>query len=175
MAKKITITISDHGSNCTGYYLVEYKETGAGSWASLKAYTETVVIPNVADAATYDVRITRVCCDGTASTPETDVIDTTSSTPQLAAPTGFTLTAGGSPQELDAAWTGSASATQYTCQISLTNTFTVIAHTIVTLDPTVTGTWSAAESGTTYHGRVRAEAVGFANSDWSNTDDAVAP
>lgn len=174
MAKQINIVVTDHANQCAGYYLVEWKLTGALAYNSTKKYTDTFSIPNLEDAMTYDVRVTRVCCDGVASTPETDIVDTTTDSTQLDAPLTFVAVAGGASGEIDVSWLAVTNAETYECQLSLTSTFNVIAHTLNTTDPTVSGTITGLTPSTTYYGRVRAAAIGFITSDWSNTDDAVA-
>lgn len=70
MAKKATIPITDHADNCTSYYLVAYKLHDAGSYTSLPyQFTDTVEITNLQDSSTYDVQITRYCCNGLQSDP----------------------------------------------------------------------------------------------------------
>lgn len=174
MAKKINIVVTDHSDNCTGYYLVEWKLTGATAYNSMKAYTDTFDIPNLDEASTYDVRVTRVCCNGASSTPETDIVDTTSDSTQLAAPTTFAMVAGGSSGEIDVSWDDVTDAVAYECQISLTDNFNVIAHILNTLDPLVSGTITGLTPSTLYYGRVRASAPGYVTSDWSATDSATA-
>lgn len=174
MAKQINIVVTDHANQCAGYYLVEWKLTGALAYNSTKKYTDTFSIPNLEDAETYDVRVTRVCCDGVSSTPETDIVDTTSDSPQLDAPLTFVAVAGGSTGEIDVSWLSVTDAENYECQLSLTDDFNVIAHTLITIDPTVSGTISGLTPSATYWGRVRAKAIVFLTSDWSNEDSAIA-
>lgn len=69
MAKKITIPITDHSEHCTGFYLVEYKLSSDSTYSSFMSFTNEVVINNVLDGATYNIRITRNCCDQGVSNP----------------------------------------------------------------------------------------------------------
>lgn len=176
--KNISITIDDHDSTCTLYYLVEYKLTTDTAYQNFTTSTNPIIIRDLADASMYDVCITRYCCNGGTSTAVCDVIDTTSNSPQMDIPAAFTLTAGGGAGELDAAWTAvttPANADTYYCEVSTMSTFNVIAHVLITAHPTVTGTITGAETGVLYYGRVKAQKAGYADSDWSNVDTATAP
>jgi len=70
MAKKITITITDHGTPCTNYYEVQYKPQSGAVWtnAAQGAVTgDTVTLAPIPDNDDWDCRVRRFCCDGTWS------------------------------------------------------------------------------------------------------------
>lgn len=173
-AKNITIPITDHDDNCTTYYLVEYKLSSDSAYTSFQWFNDQIVIGNVLDASEYDVRITRYCCNGATSAPLILLnIDTTTDSPQLAAPAAYTLTPNANPGELDAAWTDAVNATEYISQVAKDASFTVELQTATINDPTVTNLWTGLDTGATYYGRVKARASGYADSDWSNTDTGI--
>lgn len=82
MAVTALIPILDHDSECSLYYLVEYKLSGDASYTSLgnmlpSEYTEgsppitvwKLQIDNLVNDASYDVRVTRYCCNQAFSSP----------------------------------------------------------------------------------------------------------
>lgn len=175
--KKIVIPITDHDANCTTRYLVEWKLTGDTGYSSMIWTNDQIEINNVQDASVYDVRITRYCCNGSISAPLILSVDTTSTSPQLATPSTFTLTPD-SPTvsgQLQAAWLGVANATSYHGILSTLSDFSVIAYYFNVLDPLVTATITGLTPGTLYYGKVLARASGYADSDYSNTDSETAP
>lgn len=100
MAQTVTIPISDHDSECTAFYLVEYKFTGDPGYTFSQQYFDSpIVVNNLADAASYDFRITRQCCNGATGTPTTFTVDTT----PVPVPSLFSATQDGA--DVDLAWT----------------------------------------------------------------------
>ncbi|MBS1771507.1 MAG: hypothetical protein JST82_01515 [Bacteroidetes bacterium] len=72
MAKKITIPVTNHstGGVCTLYYKVDYKPSTESSYITLPLiYSSTIEIPNLSADVTYNILITRFCCDGLQSAP----------------------------------------------------------------------------------------------------------
>lgn len=87
MAKQVTIPVTT--SDCIQYYVVEYKTTGeVGYTFNQQYFTQPIVLENLADDTSYDIRITPYCCDGTVGTPTTTTFGTT----DVPAPTTFELT-----------------------------------------------------------------------------------
>lgn len=173
--KKITIPITDHDENCTQYYLVEYKLTGAAGYSSFHSFTNEVIVSNLEDESTYDVRITRFCCNGSSSAALELEVDTTTDSPQLDAPENFTLEVDETPVtgELIGSWDSVAEAEGYTAQISSTSDFTNIVYIINTAAPLTDSPATGLTPGNTYYGRVKAIASGYTDSDWSNVDSGV--
>lgn len=86
MAKQVTIPVTT--SDCIQYYVVEYKTTGeVGYTFNQQYFTQPIVLENLADDTSYDIRITPYCCDGTVGTPTTTTFGTT----DVPAPTTFLL------------------------------------------------------------------------------------
>lgn len=96
MAKQVTIPVTT--SDCIQYYIVEYKTTGDPGYTFNQQYfVQPIVLENLADTTSYDVRITPYCCDGTVGTPTTTTFDTT----DVPAPTNFILAQVGATVEGD--------------------------------------------------------------------------
>ncbi len=164
MSKKITIPITDHADNCTAYYNVEYKLSTETAYNSFKAFTDRVVLNNVLDTSVYNVRITRYCCNGSSSAPLTLVIDTSTDSPVLDTPTGFSLTPGDT--EIAANCDDVTDATNYVWEIATDPLFTVMYQSFTT---TVSNkTITELTNGTLYHVRVKATASGFADSPYAS-------
>lgn len=162
----IFIDIDDHGTECTAYYLVEYKLTADAGYIALPFQFNTPVeIKGLQANESYDVRVTRFCCNGDQGTPTT----TTISTGSLDAPTGFVATAGS--EEITLVWDNMPDATNYIIQRDTVNTFPAPievyngAHTASVVDNPLT-------PGTQYFYRIKSQASGFADSPYS-TDDAT--
>lgn len=74
---KATIPITDHDTGspmiCTQYYIVEYRPTGVSGWstASPNITAPPIVLEDLVDNISYDLKVTRVCCNGAKSTPTT--------------------------------------------------------------------------------------------------------
>lgn len=78
MARTASIPISDHGSECTQYYEIQYKLVGDSEYTVMPFQTEgTVEINNLLDDSEYNVKIRRYCCNGTYSDFNEFILDTT--------------------------------------------------------------------------------------------------
>lgn len=77
--RSITIPITDDTTECNEGYIVEYKITTDVDYTRVfpDQLGSPVVITGLLDDTLYDVRVTRKCCNGSFSTPTTDVVDTT--------------------------------------------------------------------------------------------------
>lgn len=175
--KKITIPITDHASNCTNYYLVEWKLSSESGYNSTTWPNDQIVISNLQDASVYDVRITRYCCNGGTSAPLILSVDTTTDSPQLTTPNNFELRPDSPPVsgQLVSTWDTVADAEEYIVQVAQDDDFTVGMVEAIVTDPTITYTFTGLDGGEVYYGRVKARASGYADSDWSATDSATAP
>lgn len=167
MARKITIPITDHGTPgvCSVYYSVEYQLNGDTGWTETTTYEPPVVLNNLLDDAEYNIRITRQCCDGVRSTPLLLTVNTTI----LAAPAGFTATAGDVEVVLD--WDDVTGAEAYVLERAEDAAFTVNL-TEVYNDTTSGYTDTSVVNDTTYYYRVKATATYHADSEYS-TDNAT--
>lgn len=82
MAQKATITITDHAGECTAYYYVRYKANGDANWTVMEnQLTDTIVIENLADETTYDIEVTRICCNQGSSLAVADQFTTGATSP----------------------------------------------------------------------------------------------
>lgn len=86
MPKKVTIPIDFPSpitdAECTSSYLVEYKLSSAVSYVSeIQVNPYEVVINNLLDNETYNIRITRNCCGGLVSAPTLIDVDTSTTSP----------------------------------------------------------------------------------------------
>jgi hypothetical protein len=163
MAKKITIPLIDHADNCTGYYLVEYKLTGESGYTSFTSFTDQVVINNLADDSTYDVRITRNCCNGIASAPLVLTVDTETVSPQLDVPDGLALTPGSG--SIAANCDDVTDADLYVWQLAKDDEFTI--HFQEAITAVSNKTFTELDGGDDYYVRVKARASGYADSEWT--------
>jgi hypothetical protein len=169
MAKKITIPLTDHEDNCTGYYLVEYKLTGESGYTSFNAYSDQVVINNLADDSTYDVRITRNCCSGIVSAPLLLTVDTSTVSPELDVPDNLVLTP--DDTEIAADCDNVTDAELYVWHIAKDDEFTVNFQEVVT---TMSNhSFTALDNDVLYYVRVKARASGYADSEWTATETAT--
>lgn len=169
--KTITIPITDHDANCSLSYLVEWKLSTDANYVQDTQFTPPIVIENVLDASTYNVRITRNCCNsGTSAVLAIDV-DTTSNSPVLDKPLNLVLTPGA--ESMDADCDDVVNATQYVFQIAMDDEFTVDFQEQIsaTSDYNFTGLIS----GGVYYVRVKARASGYADSPYSDTATDTVP
>lgn len=78
--KKITIPITVSSppvdGDCTYYYFVEYKLSGDTAYSSFQTTDNPIVIQPVVSGSTYNVRITRYCCNGAVSSATTLDVNT---------------------------------------------------------------------------------------------------
>lgn len=77
--RKATLPIDDDADVCNTGYIVEYKLTGDVDYTRLypDPMGDTVLLQNLDDDVTYDVRIKRKCCNGDTSAWATLTLDTT--------------------------------------------------------------------------------------------------
>lgn len=168
--KYIQIPITDHDDNCSTYYLVEWKlNADVGYNTTNWTAAPPIIINNVLDNSTYDVRITRFCCDGSQSSPLVLSIDTTSDSPTLATPTGFTFTAG--VEQIVADCNNVVNADEYVFDIAEDDEFTVNFQQVVSA--TSDNTFTGLTAGTVYYGRVKARGSGYQDSDYAATLNAT--
>lgn len=73
----ITETSPAIDSECTFYYLVEYRLSGDIGYSSFTTSDNPIVISPLVSEETYNVRITRYCCNGAISGTATTNVDTT--------------------------------------------------------------------------------------------------
>lgn len=170
--KYIQIPITDHGSTCTSYYLVEWKlSTDTGYNTMNWAVEPPIIINNVLDASTYNVRITRFCCDGSQSVPLTLNVDTSSNSPQLDQPLNLTLTPG--TETINADCDDVANADEYVFQIADDDEFTVNMNEFIAAMSEYD--FLNLISGGVYYVRVKARASGYQDSIWSDTETTTVP
>lgn len=64
----ITIPVTNHSTECTNHYIVEYRRDGLMDYTRLypDPTIDTIVI-GVSEHGLYNIRISRVCCDGNQS------------------------------------------------------------------------------------------------------------
>jgi hypothetical protein len=76
---KILIPITDDGTECNEGYIVEYKLTSDTDYTRVfpDQLGTPVEITGLLDDVSYDVRVTRKCCNGTLSDPTIDTVITT--------------------------------------------------------------------------------------------------
>lgn len=77
--RKVTIPVTDDGSECNQGYIAEYKLTADSEYTRQfpDPITAPIVIVGLNDDAEYDIRITRKCCNGSFSSLTEIVVDTT--------------------------------------------------------------------------------------------------
>lgn len=67
MAYGVQIPIT-HDSECTQYYRVEYKKDFEQQYKTLpNQFASPIVIEGLDESTNYNIRITRVCCNGQES------------------------------------------------------------------------------------------------------------
>lgn len=147
----LIIPITDHNADgvCTVQYQIKWRLDSSPEWVAEDVqYESPIAINNLADNTDYVIEITRQCCDGSASTPVTISVTTTT----LTAPTSFTATQDGADVDLD--WDDYVGAANYEWQRADDANFT----TGLT-DPAVTAVSNATDTAVpvgTYWYRVRA-------------------
>lgn len=79
MARNVSIPITDDGDQCNNGYIVEYKLQGVMEYTVLypQQFVSPITINGLLDDSVYDLRIMRVCCDGTTSDWAETTFDTT--------------------------------------------------------------------------------------------------
>ncbi len=160
MARKISIPITDHAGVCANYYIAEYQNAGATNWVTQEFMEPPIEISNLLDDVDYYIKIRRVCCDGTESTP----LELTINTTILAAPENFAATPGDGEVALD--WDDVSSAESYTLERADDDAF-AINLTIIYTGATSNYTDTEVVNDTTYYYRVKATATNHADSDHS--------
>lgn len=161
--RNATIPITDHSNQCVSSYKVEYKLTGEPyGWTLLPDWVGAppIIIYNLEEAS-YDVRITRVCCNGQYGEPKEFTID--SDVPALDPPANFVVTGfvGGS----EAVWDNDTDADTYIVERDTNSGFPTPvevyngAYTAMVSD-------SPLAAGTYYY-RIKAQGSGFADSSYS--------
>jgi hypothetical protein len=75
----ISIPITDDGTECNEGYIVEYKLTADSDYTRVfpDQIGTPVVITGLLDDVSYDVRVTRKCCNGSYSAPTLSTVITT--------------------------------------------------------------------------------------------------
>lgn len=80
--RTLTIPIDDNGIVCNEGYNVQYKLAAAMEWTDWPdALTSPIVITGLEDDTAYNVRVRRLCCDGTVSEWEQIDVTTTVTSP----------------------------------------------------------------------------------------------
>lgn len=157
MAKQITIPLTT--SDCILYYLVEYRVTGNPGYSfQQNYYTQPIVLQNLSDTTSYDVRVTPYCCDGTVGTPT----ETTFDTDVVPAPTSFNVAQVG--VDAQGTW-DDMSVDDYEWQRATNAAFTTSVTAVFQTGGVTTFTDLAPGAGTFWY-RVRSVFNGVA-SDWS--------
>jgi hypothetical protein len=164
----LTIPIPNHNEDgiCTQFYTVSYKFDGATEVLfSGVFYTSPVVLNNLGDDESYEVTITRNCCNGSVSDPTVIVV----STVVLVAPASFTAVQSGANVDLN--WDDYTGATAYEWQRADDSGFTTNLTDIETV--VVSNATDLAVPVGTYWYRVRAIKGGVA-SEWETDSVTVA-
>lgn len=164
----LTIPITNHNEEgvCTQSYGLTYKFDGAAEILFSRIYyTSPIVLDNLAEDNSYEVTITRTCCDGSSSIPTVFVV----STVVLVAPTGFNAVQSGANVNLD--WDDYTGATAYEWQRADDSGFTTNLTDIETV--AVSNATDLAVPVGTYWYRVRAVKGGVA-SEWATDSVTVA-
>lgn len=67
--RTLYVPIDDDGDECSQGYEVQYKLAADITWTDLlpNPTTTPIVIPGLDDDVAYNVRVRRLCCDGTIS------------------------------------------------------------------------------------------------------------
>lgn len=73
----VTVASPVPDDECTFYYIVEYKLSGDTGYTSFNTSDNPIVIQPLVSDSSYDVRVTRVCCNGISSGTATTTVDTT--------------------------------------------------------------------------------------------------
>lgn len=167
--KNVSIPITDDGAQCNAEYLVEYKLSGdTGYTVAPGIFTSSpIVINNLQEGATYDIRITRNCCDGQVSPPITTQVTTS-----LLPPENFTAT----PfvgEEIELTWDNDINADTYEIDRALDSAFTMSVTNIYSGAYTASVLDAPLTAGVTYYYRIKSQASGYDDSDYSY-DNATA-
>lgn len=162
----ISIVITDDGTECTDYYMMEYKLPSDAFYTEApRQFESPVVFSNLQSDTLYNFKITRFCCNGQYSTPLTF----NRTTEALDAPTGFTATPGDTEVILN--WDDMAGADNYVLEM---DTLADFSTATVIDEGTVSGyTKTGLVNGTPYYFRVKQQQTGFPDSEWS--DDSATP
>ncbi|RYD50670.1 MAG: hypothetical protein EOP52_13495 [Sphingobacteriales bacterium] len=71
--KTLLFSVTDHNADnvCTSNYKVEYRAAGADVYNTLYPYPAgpDIAIPNLTSGQSYEVRVSRTCCDSIESDP----------------------------------------------------------------------------------------------------------
>lgn len=170
MAKKIFIIDSE--TECTQSYNVELKQTSDSVFVPLPIqYSSPIVIDNLEDDTSYDVRITRKCCDGVNATPVVSTIVTT----QVADPIDFITDGSPTSTVIDLEWDDDGTPpvpTDYILERGLNSDYSdaVVVYRGSTKSYSNTGL----TTGTTYYFRVRALSTGYLASDFVTHSETTA-
>ena len=81
--RTLTIIIDDNDEVCSQGYQVQYKlatDINYTNWTP-NPTTSPIVITGLEDDTAYNVKVTRLCCDGTISDPTILDVDTTPNSP----------------------------------------------------------------------------------------------
>lgn len=169
MNARIVIVLSDHSDNCTLRYEVVYKlSTDEGYTPAGNFFGDTIEIPNALADTTYDVKVTRYCCDGNISVVYSAEVDTTILTP----PTTFAGTPADTQVTLN--WDAMTDADNYVVEMADDAEFTTNLTEIYSGS---TNSYVKTElvNGTEYFFRVRQQRTGYSDSAWSTTNATPTP
>lgn len=160
----ITARIYLTDTDCVAYYDVYYKLQSESGYIQLPfQYTSPIVVPNLGDDNSYDIRIIKHCCDGSVSQP----LDVPYLATILTPPTNFTATPGDTQVVLD--WDDMADADNYILEMA---TAEAGPYTEIYSGAVSTHTETELVNGTQYYFRVKQQRTGYPDSDWS-TDSAT--
>lgn len=119
MARQLTINIADDNTPgvCTEGYLVKWRATGSPTWDFQSMYyTMPIIINGLTDDTTYDISITRQCCNGISSTETIITYDTLPLTDEIE-----NLVATGGSESVSLNWDDFTGADGYVVYMSQTN------------------------------------------------------
>lgn len=168
--KTIFIVDNNYGDECTQSYKVEVKLTSDSVFVERPVqYTSPVQVDSLEDDTSYDIRITRRCCNGTISTPQTVTILTT----KVTDPVNVIATATSATEiDVDWDWDGYGEAHDgYVLERGLNSDYSdaEVIYTAATTSFADTGLTTA----TTYYYRVRAYADGYLASDFVTVNETT--
>lgn len=158
--KNIYIPITNHNDQCQQEYRVEYKVTGDTGYTVAPPWyaAPPIRISNLLDGTQYDVRITRICCDGQVSEPLELTVATGLMPPEDFVATGYL-------GEVELTWTDNPIADNFVIDRDTSDTFpspTEIYNGIY-----IASVIDTPLAPDTYYYRIRAVAAGFDDSDYS--------
>lgn len=165
--KKIFIkdSLFNDGNTCTASYSILIKRFDAANYQSLPIqYQSPVVIDNLEEDTPYNVKITRTCCGGVASSEITLNFTTT----EVDAPT---LSASPGDDLVDLNWDDISGADGYSLERGLEADYSDAVEIYNGVPSMYSDT--GLTGGTTYYYRVRAYQTGFLASAYSN--DSATP